>query len=374
MLTAFLAIFHLLFLLPLIVVSSTTESRAYECNKKTTVRTALFGTFALYLLSATNEIGITWSGLRGGPLEEKRRHLVRPLLHLEFLLWVIILAFTCYATYVGSSPTLAASCWSDNPCEYSIDTIPAACQVNGTADVVLTPSCLAIWNNSDEFDQCFSTWMDYAATAFVTYYHYSVPNPAFTTLNTNYSELIAVFNPIDPATYTCNDSISLDSKEFEAFMGQIYGANALQEEEDRIMWESQQERLSLEYELYVLELLGVPTTNTTTGSDAPWFKCFSEECAAFIVAGDECTSWREMGNVPSASDRKSAYLATVYASWGLLILQALVVYVVFNAWPEYENEESWQGALHRYGTCLCCADKLEEAETDNGQQAAKEIG
>jgi Lipase (class 3) len=373
-LACFLALFHIAFVIPLLILTGTTESTEYECNEKFAVRFTLFSILALYSISFFNEVVVMFLGLRGGPLEVKRRRAVTPLLHLEVILWICILGMTCFGTYIGVSNRVGQSCWSQNPCEYSIDVIPAACTWNKTGDVALSPSCLGIWDSPNEFNDCFIEWVNYGATTLVNNYEYSVPNPLYESDPVNEYLLKPYFRAVNPDTYQCGDTVKYDSKQYGAFMVEAFGQGALENEKSLEEWQKQQENLALAYELYMLRALNVSHTNTTAGSDAPWFKCFTPECQAWIKDGDLCTEWRTMVNIPPAGNRKKAYLATVYASWVILVVQALVVFIAFNAWQNYENEESWEGTTRGFGRFLGCGKNLEQAETEGGTSAAKEIG
>lgn len=360
----------------MIILTTTFESTAYECNEKLLVRFALFGILVLYCLSALNEAGITAAGLRGGPLEERARWAVRPLIHVETGLWLAILGMTIFATYVGADRNVARSCWSDNPCEYAERVIPSACSLNGTA-VELTPACEAIWNDSETFQQCFDEWTNLAGAVMWRDYVRSEPSTDPAT--------VALW-PLKPIFRPVNASAPLDcslkgvpyfySKQFQAFLDKIFGRDAAsgavrdQAIEDAV----NVDRLSLYYEELLLSAMGLNYSANSAGSDAPWFACSDATCQALIAAGDTCTDWRTMLNAPSSSDRKSAFLATVYASWALLAVQALVAYMAFNAWPDYDQEEAWEGTVKRWGRMLTCGGGLEEAETESGAPAAREIG
>ncbi len=327
---------------------------------------ALFGIAVLYIVSALNETVVAFVGLRGGPLEEHRRRAVRPLSYIEVCLWVAILSFTCYGTYIAESPSIAETCWSSNPCEYSQEVIQAMCTDNAS----LTPSCLSLWTSGDKFNYCSDKWMDYGATALVTYYDHSEPNPEFG--QENETELTPYFKPVDIATYQCNDTYGFHSKEIQQFIKMAFSPSA---QTGVIDEESQgQESLPLEYESALLKLLNIPYTNETAGSDAPWFKCFDSTCQQLIQDGDNCSDWRTLVSIPSSDNRKEAFLGAVFSSWAILIIQGLVVYFAFNAWPDYENEEAWEGAVKKFGSMFCCMQTLEGAETEAGQPAAKEIG
>lgn len=383
LLAGFLAVFHLAFIIPILILTTATEREEYSCNQKTKVRFALFGTLFLYALSALNEIAVLWLGMRGGPLEERSRRAVSPLLHFEVLLWFLILGMTCYATYVGESPSIAQTCWSNNPCQYSEDVIPSICTVDKTNDVMLTDACNAIWNYSDEFSVCFDQWLDYGSTALYQNYADTEPGATYLPLpdregNSSNDTFIyipedPVFYSIDPATYVCDRSIPILSKKFENFFLKAFGIKASQFLQELGDVAGEVERIPFAIKILILDLLNIDRGNNTVGSDAPWFDCFTPRCQYLLKAGDDCTEWRTLLNVPSSSDRKSAYLSTLYASWVILLVQALIVYIAFNAWPQYENEEAWEGTVQSWGRMFCCGEKL-EAETESGQQANKEIG
>jgi len=146
-------------------VAANTESADYTCNKKVRVQVALFGMLVLYTISAFNESAMVVVGLRGGPLEERKRRALRYLIYLEVFLWVLILGFTSVATYVGASPEISATCWSNNPCAYISNVVPSACTADKTGDIVLTDSCAQITENADYFSvNCFDPWFNYAST------------------------------------------------------------------------------------------------------------------------------------------------------------------------------------------------------------------
>ena len=315
-------------------------------------------------------------------MEEHRRRAVSPLLHFEFILWVLILGMTCYATYIGASPTIENTCWSNNPCEYSEDIIPSICTVDKADDVVLTPACNVIWNYGDEFSYCYDQWLDYGATALYNNFNGTRPDVSYVALQgestnidaTNVTAITvpdyASFTPINYATYVCDKSVGVHSRKFENFFIEAFGLTATVFLTDIYTVGQEMEQLPLVIKQLFMELLGV---NLTLEGHSPWYKCFSPRCQYLLTEGDNCEEWNTLFNVPPSSNRKSAYLSTIYASWALLCVQALIVYVAFNAWPQYENEEAWTGTVRSWGKTFRCGDKL-EAKTDTGHQANKEIG
>ena len=192
-------IFHVGFVVPMVIVIWGTESEQYVCNHKVEVRTAMYGILALYCVSALNELLIVVFGLRGGPFEEHRRRPVAPLLYIEVALWTITLGWTIFGTYVGTSPSIGPACWSDNPCSYlKSDLIPTVCTSGSHGDVVLTPPCLEIFRNTTVYtDQCFIGFFSYAATWAYNNYNASVTPP--------FNRPGSVPNPPN----VCNNSISV---------------------------------------------------------------------------------------------------------------------------------------------------------------------
>lgn len=351
------ALFHLVFLVPLISVVAVTEKGTYACNDKLLVEFALYGILILYILLAINEVMIAIVGLRGGPLEEKRRRLVRPLLYLEVLLWLITLAMTILATVVANLPSVGPSCWSDNPCSYlQSDIVPKYCTMSQSGDVHLTPACATLVANMTYYEnKCFNGFFDYAATYAVNNYNASRDPP---------------FNSPSMAKGPfCNDSINVYSD---------YFYNWLRERDFHVEVTTATvpdlTRFSAEAEGIILNYLGIPYNNGSVGESSPWFQCFGARCQALLMAGDTCASWDVLLNIPDSQDRKQAFLATVYTSWGLLALTGLVVYFAFNSWQHYDKAEAWEGTVRGLSGMFCCAGTLEKAETEEGTSASHELG
>ncbi|KFM25325.1 hypothetical protein F751_0863 [Auxenochlorella protothecoides] len=130
-----LAAIHMVYIIPILTGRAVHESVSgdgivgtysiestgirFNCNVSTAVRLAVYGMFAVLLVSAIVEICIVSIGLKGGPLEEYKRAPIVPLLYAEVFLWVLALAWTVYGTYMVVSPVVAAQCWDNNPCNLS---------------------------------------------------------------------------------------------------------------------------------------------------------------------------------------------------------------------------------------------------------------
>jgi hypothetical protein len=373
LLFGFLALFHISFVGPLLAVTITTESTDYTCNHKGKVQLALFGTLSVYLASFLVETAIFFVGLRGGPFEEKKRRLVGPLLYVEVLLVVVTLAFTCYATWVSESPEIEATCWSSNPCAYAADTIPAACTIERDADVALTPACETVLRNGEDLersDGCFNRWFDYFTTYVINNFNATLRPP---------------FNPpgtVFPEPSPCNASVRVNSVEFdrwaeEAIAQVVDYVDALEAEElISEVTEEQAKRLknlSSTLEGQALNFLGLPYTNTTAAQDAPWFDCFDADCQEILRAGDECQDWDVLLNIPSSQSRYNAFIATVFSSWAILGVTIVITVLAFNAFPDYENPESWEGTVRAFAKWCCFGNVLDNAETESGSAASEEI-
>ena len=154
---------HIALLVPLIAVYVVTEGSDYDCNKKPWVQACTLGILFTYSASVLTEAALIAVGLRGGPLEERKRRWVRPLLCLEVFLWLSALAFTIFGTVAVTSPAVQSSCWSNNPCASVTTVIPSACLPDGFGSYTLSPPCAVINTNAADFQPCFNQWMDYGA-------------------------------------------------------------------------------------------------------------------------------------------------------------------------------------------------------------------
>ena len=162
MFSASLALLHFAFLIPLVIVELIIESQDYECEKKSYIQGGLWSIFSLYVISIGVEVLIVIFGLRGGPLEEKKRKFVGPLLCLDIILLGLTIIPAIWNTYLVQLNELEKTCWSNNPCGYAYDIIPKACSVTGE-EYTLTEPCKTILRNENAYgEQCFLPWMDYA--------------------------------------------------------------------------------------------------------------------------------------------------------------------------------------------------------------------
>ena len=74
----------------------------------------------------------------GGPMEVHKRRAAVPLVYIEALLWLLLLGFTIFATYVVSTPSIGEGCWDSNPCAqpgeaYVIKDYRSCLMPNGTS-------------------------------------------------------------------------------------------------------------------------------------------------------------------------------------------------------------------------------------------------
>jgi hypothetical protein len=164
LLALFLALVHVALLIPLAIFKSIMSSSNYECNKKMWVEAADVGILVCYFVLAANEVALLVMGMRGGPLEERKRRVMRPFLYLEVAMWVVALGFTIFATVVVASPGVADTCFATNPCA-AVETgfIPAVCTPAGNGTYELSAPCAAIAASGDEFQACWGQWLDLSA-------------------------------------------------------------------------------------------------------------------------------------------------------------------------------------------------------------------
>jgi hypothetical protein len=165
LLSSSLALLHAAFFIPLVISEVLVESTDYDCRQKAQIQAGIIGSLSLYAVSILLECVITAVGLRGGPFEIHKRKWVAPLLYVEFSMMVLAIIITSWNTYLVQSDSISASCWSDNPCKYAYDLIPAACTSGASEeDYQLTEQCANVLHQEKTYGSCFDTWLDYAST------------------------------------------------------------------------------------------------------------------------------------------------------------------------------------------------------------------
>ncbi|KDD74155.1 hypothetical protein H632_c1525p1, partial [Helicosporidium sp. ATCC 50920] len=356
-LTTFLAMVHIGYVIPFLTGTYSIESTGIKngCDVGTSLRVAVYGMFAIYLCAAVLEASITAIGLKGGPLDERKRRPMRPLLYLEVALWVLLLAWTSYATYIIRGPNIDSECWSDNPCAYS-DELPLSCTGN-PGNEVLTPSCASIMSNQTVAEQCLNWWTSQGLSTIT---------------------LMNVTRDLNPYDFTCSVVNELAIPIAEELAADAGGgtspADGGSKERVDAYNEALKELRSLGQNFmdYILGLLGIPVNGTNAGQLAPWYRCMNDSCQAMVTDMDDCQQWDVLLRLPDPSNRKTFFEGLVWGSWAVLGVTALAVLVMFNSFPD-EDDAGWEGSIKSVSCLLCCDGVLQAAETGTGSSASKEI-
>lgn len=165
LLSSALALLHAAFFIPLVISESIVESKDYDCEQKAQIQAGLISSLSLYAASLLLECLITAVGLRGGPLQVRKRRLVAPLLYVELSLVAFSIIIASWNTYLAQSNSISSTCWSNNPCKYARDVIPAACTSGASEeDFQLTQPCANVLLQREMYSRCFGKWLDYAST------------------------------------------------------------------------------------------------------------------------------------------------------------------------------------------------------------------
>ncbi|WPT17902.1 hypothetical protein PSENEW3_00005904 [Picochlorum sp. SENEW3] len=362
-----LTVLALVMLIMLLSLVAMTLSRNYECPEFTKVGIAMYGSTAAYVAELLVFELIVWVGWNGGPLAEtKRMPMMSWLIYAWFGVLFIKFVLAIYGFYVLYSPTVSKACWSSNPCDSFSDSLPKVCLPGASGDVRLTPACQIIWDNRGEFISCFRTWSDHGATWMRENYN-----------GTNESSQHALFDY--PGIVTCNDYIKHDGK----FAAQI---NPYSKESIFSYFGSRASEANATYtslfpsvfQGLVLQFISpsVKEDQILTLADLekriPWSECLSARCRALLSSN--CTMWNEFLTLPSVYTLKGFFAAVVYTSEGVILVTVFILFFSFNAFPDYESEESWEGLFSAFARRAGYLESLENLTTEDGSDALAGIG
>lgn len=343
------------------------SSSDYECNEAGQVATALYGSASFYGVAiVVARLGV-WFGWRGGPLEESRRKIMTSLLYCMMALWVVLLGFTVFGTYLSASPGISKSCWSNNPCSSFQKTVPASCTLNKDGEVELTKDCQIVWGNGASFDRCIDQWSNLAATWMVQ--NYNGTNREIEGGDGQIVEL-PLFNY--PGISSCKVTTKLDSKEIMfgndfSILDFSIAAAVLNKDTEKIF--------PIAYQAIVLSIISNDTVSADTDSLVnmlPWSSCLSNKCLSLL--DNECQSFDVLINLPVTYEVKVAFVAVIYASWVIQFISWAMMYLSYNAFPDYESTESWEGLVYKIGKRFGISSELEDAKAIDGTDALRGLG
>eukprot|EP00890_Picochlorum_soloecismus_P001316 jgi/Picsp_1/2185/NSC_05650-R1_sn1-specific diacylglycerol lipase alpha-like len=347
----FLTIFHACLLVPLIILVTVIESGDYICNVKIEVDITVISILCFQGASLILDRALSWVGWRGGPFEEKKRWLMRPLLYLMIIFLFCTIGFTSYGTYLANSPKVADSCWSKTPCTAIENYVPGVCleDLSGTG-VVLTDDCVKLLYQEELIDMCNGEWLSSAGQwASVAYDPTLYPSFNF---DEDFSSCFAVLNP--DVQEILETRVNLTTAVTRALQPE-YLPDAL--------------RNSFRF---LLDSLSIPYDYERPYYGTPWSHCLDQEsCSA--VYNSTCEQWDIFVRLPGPGNQKGIFTAAIYTSWAMIGLTLLLFLLAFNACPDYASADSWAQTIEEISRLLCWSSHVAKT-TDTGLTASEEIG
>ena len=285
-------------------------------------------------------------GWRGGPLEEHKRKHLSVVVATRLLLVLLSLIALIYSTVLIYSGTIQRNCYAGDPC----GKIPEACE-----DGRVTTPCVTVYRSSlGDIVTCRDWWFNLAAT--YAYEHYVPTEPHYP----NVSEI-----PKND-TALCNITVKADSLEYRAWL--LETNQYLETYEDNLQPGDEGNR-AREVGFQWLVAMNIPN-----GTAAPWNQCLSPKCYNVVSAVLNCPPYNQLIFFGEHSSQYSYALAAVWGSWAVVLLVILIFYLSFNAFPDYDNHDSWTESVKSMGRLLCCYSLLKETKTEEGTNAAEGLG
>ena len=348
----------------------------HQCDQYVNIAVAIISMTVIYLIDAVLFHLLIYLGWRGAPLNESRRMPQMSILVHIWVAWGVVKAgFTGYGLYVLYSPRISSSCWSDNPCDYQgTTTLAQSCVPGAPGEIKLTDPCLLVFNSEKEFSSCLDEWGSYGAGWMRDNYR-----------GVNQTTGDAMFNY--PGEVNCSKmkpedadaSKLLNQKDLELYravfraLGEPTGGNPLDEALQFFFFEQllrDNAELFQDMEAFVEGNVTSPqrlpfndsalggnfvgtflgaTVRYASGNEsasvtgAPWLGCLSADCPDLLQLN--CTQWKVLMELPTVYRWRGLYEAIVWISVAVIGLTVLVFVLSFNAFPDYEAKESWEGLL-----------------------------
>lgn len=359
-------------LLTLVGVTLTTD---YECESFAWVAVAMYGMTAVYFVMILVSFLVIQFGWRGGPLNERKR---MPQMSIMIHAWIVVelikLIFTIWGLVVVYSPKVARECWSDNPCNSYQDLLPKVCVPGSSGDIELTEECQVIFNNQDKYSECFDRWSRVGAAWMldnvVSVNRDSDPpyanftNPGIVTCRTNVNwekdKRLMAINPFD-------DTVNI----FVYLFGVLQQIDDDADLGDLRNGTSAVDVLPYAYQALISAFISNGQSNRGE-INIPWNECMSETCSDLLQ--NSCSQWRAFLSLPDTHTLSGWFAGIMYFSLAECILTGLIIFISFNAFPDYDSEESWQGLLSGMARRLGYMQDLETTATDDGVDALVGIG
>ncbi|KAL4447467.1 hypothetical protein ABPG75_004686, partial [Micractinium tetrahymenae] len=112
--------------------------------------------------------------------------------------------------------------------------------------------------------------------------------------------------------------------------------------------------------------------NLTDSSFMPWSVCFDNgsygNCAQLFSDADSCENWAALLLLPNPKTMKNFFQALVITTWVVLGITALICFMVFNAFPDYNDVDSWEGSIKSMGRACCMGDMFSGSAAVGGSE------
>lgn len=359
-----------MFILLLTLVAFTLGGK-YECSEFTKVGIAMYGMTITYFLEIVLFNLVIHLGWRGGPLNEsKRMPQMSILIHLWIVAVLIKLGLTTFGLFVVYSPTVSKSCWSSNPCDSFEKSLPKACIPGATGNVDLTPECRVVFRNIDKYDACFETWDRYGAGWMVDNF-----------IGKDQTDGLALFNY--PGVTTCRTDVDPNKdKRLDVYIPESIGkanifdvlleVGSMQSSNDGTFDRFPREYVAAVYSFISNTTYSGSKNHSVLMNDIPWTQCMGQSCLSLLE--NTCEQWQVFITLPDTYKMSGLFSAIMYVSLALILLTGLILFISFNAFPDYESKESWQGLLSGLAKKLGYMEDLSTTATDDGVDALVGIG
>ena len=283
---------------------------------------------------------------------------------------IIKAGFTAYGLFVLYSPRISASCWSDNPCEYyGQTTLQRACVRGATGETTLSPACQVVFPRAEEYLLCAITWSEYGAGWMIENYrgtnettgdaYFDFPGVVDCSLHDSDIDSVKKYlNQRDLERYDEIISKWPDMYRPDNLYGFLYSFYVIEDAFERYPAKAEawlengmtdgEERDILLSDNFISDYMtaGVRYASgnaSATIEDTPWNGCMSPVCMELL--SQNCTQWRIMVELPNVYRWRGLFETVMYVSVAVIVLTVLIFVLSFNAFPDYQSKESWEGLL-----------------------------
>ena len=365
-------------------------SSDYPCSEEALVKSSILTTLGLNIIATLHDATFVLVGWRGGPLEEHKRRHAGFLVGSRIAIYFLTFAALVFSTVLIYLPDIQGTCYAGNPCK-SKDRQLRESSCNGG---YLTPACALVYNTPlEEIVTCRTSWFNLAASFAVDKYdpsstphysglQYSISNDSslcevvyeaagepFAQWQERTGQYFQPYNPGLSPSDVNSDARAL-GEGWAIEMGALYYESIVSRLPDHCV----ARRFPHFPSHLVARVLSIHLPGYT-GTTAPWDVCLQEgRCYDIIMAVNGCPIYNDLLFFGQKSSDYSYALAAVWGSWAILLANLLIIVAAFNAFPDYDNKDSWKESVKSIARLMCCSKVLKHAKTEDGQDAAAGLG